>query len=49
VDAALAGFDLGELITIPLLPDSADSDAFIVARFAPGPNQSKSSAAARYK
>lgn len=49
VDAALAGFDQGELITIPSLPDSADWDAFVVARFALGPNLSKSSAAARYK
>lgn len=49
VDAALAGFDQGELITIPSLPDSADWDSFVAARFALGPNLSKSSAAARYK
>ncbi|QTT91724.1 SDR family NAD(P)-dependent oxidoreductase [Pseudomonas chlororaphis] len=49
VDAALAGFDQGELITIPSLPDSADWDAFVAARFALAPNLSKSSAAARYK
>lgn len=49
VDAALAGFDQGELITIPSLPDAADWDAFVAARHALGPNLSKSSAAARYK
>lgn len=49
VDAALAGFDQGELITIPSLPDSADWDAFVAARLALAPNLSRSSAAARYK
>jgi short-subunit dehydrogenase len=49
VDAALAGFDEGELITIPSLPDAADWSAFVAARHALGPNLSKSSAAARYK
>ncbi|MDB6047646.1 MAG: family oxidoreductase [Pseudomonas sp.] len=49
VDAALAGFDQGELVTIPSLADAADWDAFITARSALGPNLSLSSAAARYK
>lgn len=49
VDAALAGFDQGELVTIPSLPDAADWQAFTVARGKLGPNLSHSSAAARYK
>lgn len=49
VDAALAGFDQGELVTIPSLPDAADWQAFIDARDRLGPNLSHSSAAARYK
>lgn len=49
VGAALAGFDQGELITIPSLPDAADWQAVTAARHALGPNLSKSSAAARYK
>jgi len=49
VSAALAGFDQGELITIPSLPDTADWKAFVDARHALGPNLSKSSAASRYK
>jgi uncharacterized protein len=32
VDAALAGFDQGEFITIPSLPDLADWDAYEAAR-----------------
>ena len=32
VDAALSGFDKGEVITIPALPDMADSEAYIAAR-----------------
>ena len=32
VDAALAGFDQGEFITIPSLPDVADWDAYETAR-----------------
>jgi len=32
VDAALAGLDQGELITIPSLPDMADWDAYETAR-----------------
>ncbi|WNF48530.1 SDR family oxidoreductase [Pseudomonas sp. SG20056] len=49
VDAALAGFDQGELITIPSLPDAADWQAFTDARGKLAPNLSYSSAAARYK
>lgn len=48
VDAALAGLDQGELITIPSLPDAADWDAFIAARQKLGPNLSHNHAAARY-
>jgi short-subunit dehydrogenase len=49
VDAALAGFDQGELITIPSLPDAADWQAFVAARGALGPNLSHNQAAPRYK
>jgi hypothetical protein len=49
VDAALAGFDQGELITIPSLPDATDWQAFIAARGALGPNLSRNHAASRYK
>ncbi|MCY1424078.1 3-beta-hydroxycholanate 3-dehydrogenase (NAD(+)) 2 [compost metagenome] len=49
VDAALAGFDQGELVTIPSLPDAADWDAFVAARQALRPNLSRNVAAARYK
>lgn len=49
VDAALAGFERKELVTIPSLPDAADWDAFVAARAALGPNLSRNQAAARYK
>ena len=49
VDAALAGFDQAELVTIPSLPDAADWNAVVSARLALGPNLSLSRAAARYK
>lgn len=49
VDAALAGFDQQELVTIPSLPDAADWQAFGAARGALGPNLSRNQAAARYK
>ncbi|MNG42137.1 hypothetical protein D3C84_1318080 [compost metagenome] len=49
VDAALAGLDSGEVVSIPSLPDAADWQAFIKARDALRPNLSRSSAAARYK
>jgi short-subunit dehydrogenase len=48
VDAALAGFDLGETITIPALPDNAQFDAYLAARDALRPNLSLAHAAARY-
>lgn len=48
VDAALAGFDKGEVITIPALPDMGDYDAYIAARSALRPNLSLSRPAARY-
>ena len=49
VDAALAGFDQRELITIPSLPDAADWQALVGARGKLGPNLSRNTAAARYK
>jgi len=49
VDAALAGFDAGELVTLPALPDVADWEAFTAARLKLGPNLSRNRAAARYK
>jgi len=48
VDSALAGFDAGELITIPSLPDVEDWERFDAARQALGPNLSRSMPAARY-
>jgi uncharacterized protein len=48
VDAALAGLDLGEQITIPSLPDPADWEGLQAARLALGPNLSRDRAAARY-
>jgi uncharacterized protein len=49
VDAALAGLDQGELVTIPSLPDAADWDAFEAARRTLGPNLSRSTPARRYQ
>ena len=49
VDAALAGLDLGEVVTIPSLPEVADWDRFEQARQALKPNLSRSEPAARYK
>jgi short-subunit dehydrogenase len=48
VDAALAGFDSGELVTIPSLPNLADWDTFNAARLALAPNLSLAHAAPRY-
>jgi short-subunit dehydrogenase len=48
VDAALAGLDQGETVTIPSLPDSTDWSRFNDARLALGPNLSLAHAAARY-
>jgi len=48
VDAALAGLDLGETITIPSLPDVEDLAAFLAARARLAPNLSRQTPAARY-
>ncbi len=48
VDAALAGFDQGETITIPSLPDAADWNTFEAARQALMPNLSRSKPAERF-
>jgi uncharacterized protein len=48
VDAALAGLDQGELITIPSLPDIAEWDAYEAARQHMMPKLSLSSPAERY-
>jgi short-subunit dehydrogenase len=48
VDAALAGFDLGETVTIPSLPDMADWEAYEAARGALLPNLSRDKPAGRY-
>lgn len=49
VDAALAGLDQGELVTIPSLPDVGDWEAFTAARVRLGPNLSRDRAADRYR
>jgi hypothetical protein len=49
VDAALAGFDLDEFVTIPSLPNIADWYAFEAARRALYPNISHATPAARYR
>jgi short-subunit dehydrogenase len=49
VDAALAGLDLGEIVTIPPLPNVADFEAYNNARLALAPNLSKDKAADRYQ
>jgi hypothetical protein len=48
VDAALAGLDQGELVTIPSLPDIADWQAYEAARQKLMPNLSRSTPAVRY-
>ena len=48
VDAALAGFDQGETVTIPSLPDKAEWDGFDAARRAMSGKLSRSVPAARY-
>ncbi|KAI3595678.1 Short-chain dehydrogenase [Cupriavidus necator H850] len=48
VDAALAGLDQGEVMTVPSLPDVADWNTFEAARAALGPNLSRDQPAARY-
>lgn len=49
VDAALAGFDRRETVTIPPLPDAGQWDAFNAARVAMLPNFRNEHAAPRYK
>ncbi len=49
VDAALAGYDLGEFVTVPSLPDIADWNAFESARDVLRPNLSRSHPASRYR
>jgi hypothetical protein len=49
VDAALVGFDSGEFVTLPALPDEADWAAYEAARQAMGPNLSHDRAADRYR
>lgn len=48
VDAALVGFDAGEAVTIPSLPDVKDWQAFEAARLKLAPNLSRSRPAPRY-
>jgi short-subunit dehydrogenase len=49
VDAALAGFDQGERVTLPSLPDDGDWQRLIKAREALQPNLSRQHSAPRYK
>jgi short-subunit dehydrogenase len=48
VDAALAGFDAGELVTIPSLPDPADFERYLQSRVALRGGMSRDHAAPRY-
>lgn len=48
VDAALAGFDAGELVTIPSLDNGNLWKAFEAARYELGPHLSLDRPAARY-
>jgi len=49
VDAALAGLDQGELVTMPSLPDAGEWEGFTAARLALGPNLSRNHPADRYR
>ena len=49
VDAALAGLDQGEVVTIPSLPDQAEWDRFDAARRAMSTRLSSAAPAPRYK
>jgi hypothetical protein len=49
VDAALAGLEQGEVVTIPALPDIADWQRFEAAREAMRPNLSLAAPASRYR
>lgn len=48
VDAALAGFDQGEFVTIPALPDAGQWESYEAARQAIMPNLSRREPATRY-
>jgi len=48
VDAALAGFDQGEFVTIPALPDAGQWQSYEAARQALMPNLSRAEPAGRY-
>jgi short-subunit dehydrogenase len=48
VDAALAGLDLGETITIPSLPEQGEWEAYEAARRAMAPRLSQTAPAGRY-
>jgi short-subunit dehydrogenase len=48
VDAALAGLDLGEVVTVPSLPEQAEWDAYEAARRAMSGRLSSTTPAARY-
>jgi short-subunit dehydrogenase len=48
VDAALLGFDLGEVVTLPSLPDAQQWTAYDAARIALRPNLSLKTPAPRY-
>ncbi len=49
VDAAIAGLNQGEPVTIPALEDKAQWDAYEAARQAMAPNLSRSAPASRYR
>ena len=49
VDAALSGFDQGEVVTVPSLPALADLQRLEAARLALGPSLSRAEPAARYR
>src|ERR1700730_18575290 len=49
VDAALAGFDQGERVTVPALPDAGDWQGLLKAREDLQPNLSRKHSAPRYK
>ncbi len=49
VDSALAGFDQGERVTVPSLPDAADWQRLVKARDDLRPNLSRNHSAPRYK
>lgn len=49
VDAALRGFEVGETVTLPSLPDAEDWNRLLAARAALGPNLSRDQVAPRYR